>query len=338
MRIRFLLLVLGSALLLAACAAPPVPGSATTSSAGPPTASSSPPPATSSASYLPRPASSTDPFDPFSRPPLGTPQHPIRLEATGQVLVDLAGHAELCPPHSVPADSRSATPSEPVTPECPSPIPAGGIDVQRLSQAEHNSTHRWGAAHVEGLWDGTRLQVSVQTATGPVDPLADFPDLDHIPCAAPVGGWKTGHTQDDPGIDKIQAAVGAATFGALVISRPTVAGHPAGSIVVILVSTAEDPAVTTAAVRSVYAGNICVTRSANSDADIQRQHDAVDKVLGTADQWAKFGIWSMGTRMRPLGNPFLTVEVGVDSQGLRDVLAGIKGPAIGISPWLRPVG
>lgn len=123
------------------------------------------------------------------------------------VLADAEGEVVVCPPF--PVTGVGTTSQQMPTPDCQRPIPVTGVDIALVGLPDHNSTHRWGQTHILAGWNGTRL--TVRSPRLPDD--ADRDRTENLPdgvgCPAPTGGCKVGGVQDDPAIQKIQAAVGS---------------------------------------------------------------------------------------------------------------------------------
>ncbi|MET3803695.1 hypothetical protein ABIB25_000681 [Nakamurella sp. UYEF19] len=272
----------------------------------------------------------------------GTKAAPIPVEVTGMVLADAKGKVVMCPPFPVAAVGTVS--SEIPTPDCQRPVPVNGVDLALVTDPGHNSTHRWGRTHVEATWNGTDLTVRSQRL--PTDADRDPTEMlpDDVACPAPAGGWTLGATQDDPGVGKIEAAVGAG-FGSQAMGYPhggptnTDGKNPSYSLdhteQVLVVGTTGDIDQATAAIRKVFTGNLCVVKSTTTGAEIKQQNQKILAALG--DDWSAKGVMSTGDRMIVLGTTTNQIDVIVDTPALAKILAGIPGPPITVNTWITPV-
>ena len=251
------------------------------------------------------------------------------------MLADKSGTVVFCPPHPVAAvGGQDMRPFK----DCPNRVPSTGVDMADVADAGAAQGYRWGSVIVEGTWDGHTVRVTGQRPAPPAHPAAEKPDV--LPCPEPSGGWKIGPTQNDPNIDRVQAAVGP-DFGALAMGWPK--GPPTDSlnltdaVEVVVAGTVGDVDAATAVIRRVYSGNLCVTRAVNSNAVIERQQAAMRTRL-TTPIWSELGISSTAVAQQPLGNQVITVDgLAFDSRRLRELIDSIPGPRIGIDPWLTPM-
>ena len=269
----------------------------------------------------------------------GTVAAPIKVRVTGQVLASTKGKVVMCPPYAV---SLVGTVSdEPQTPQCQGGVPTAGIDLAKMSMAGHNSDFRWGNVHVEATWNGRSLQVVTQRRTT----SSDSPGFieEPVTCPAPAGGWKVGGVQDDPGVDKIQGALGS-TYGGLAMGYPhggptnTDGTNPSYGLQdteqVVVVGVTGDLAAATKAIRTVFKDNLCVVHSDLTDAEVQKQQSAVDAAL----DWSKLGVTSITQTQKALGVPGPTeINVIVDTPELEKVLSTIAGPPLRVVPWIQPI-
>lgn len=109
---------------------------------------------------------------PKRTPVFGTPTHPIKVQVTGMVLADQHVRVVMCPPF--PDGGLAYTSPLPPTPRCLQGKPVIGVDMARITLPEHNSTHRWGRAHIGGTWDGNRLMTTSQRLPADTDRSDDL--------------------------------------------------------------------------------------------------------------------------------------------------------------------
>ena len=318
-----------------------------TSSSGPSPAISSPSapveaPRTSTSSAPPASSSAPSSSAPSNTPVYGTPGHPIKVQVTGQVVASSKGKVVMCPPFPVAADGVVGG-TEPQTPSCQGGVPISGVDVENMSDPGRNSAGRWGQIHIEASWDGHSLTVLTQRKTTKADdqPFVDQP----VTCPAPAAGWKVGSTQDDPGIDKIAGAVGAA-YGGLAMGYPhggptNVDGtNPSYGLQdteqVVVVGVTGDIAAATAKIRAVFKGNLCVVHSDLTDAEAQRQEAALTAAIG--GEMGRYGMISWSVTQKALGVPGpIEIDAVVDTPTLEHLASTIPGPPIKIVPWIQPI-
>lgn len=274
---------------------------------------------------------------------LGTVAHPIEVQVTGLVLADKKGNSVMCPPFPVSAVGTAAGAPTP-TPDCRDAIPVSGVDLDHLQSPGHNSTHRWGSTHIQATWNGSELKVRTQRDTQPKDqdPLPN--GVDHLTCATPAGGWALGPTQNDEGIARIEAVVGA-DFGGLAMGYPhggptNVDGNnPSYQLTqteqVVVVGVTGDIDVATKAIRSVFRGNLCVVHASATKAVTDRQAATILAALGP--DMTKSGVITVATGQPILGTQTNEIQVVVDTAKLEQLVAGLAGPPVTVSPWIKPL-
>jgi hypothetical protein len=273
---------------------------------------------------------------------MGTVDHPIEVQVTGLVLADTKGKLVMCPPFPVSGVGTVSGAPTP-TPDCRDAIPVSGVDLDHLQSPGHNTTHRWGSTHIQATWNGSELKVRTQRDTQPKDqdPLPN--GVDHLTCATPAGGWALGPTQNDEGIAKIEAVVGA-DFGGLAMGYPhggptNVDGNnPSYELnqteQVVVVGVTGDIAVATKAIRSVFRGNLCVVHASATKAATDRQAATILAALGP--DMTKSGVITVATGQPILGTQTNEIQVVVDTAKLEQIVAGLAGPPVTISPWIKP--
>ena len=213
-----------------------------------------------------------------------------------------------------------------------------------LTDTGRLSTTRWGQTHVEGEWNGQRLTVTSQRRPVPSDYVTTTPP-GPAPCPAPHGGWKVGATQSDSAIDRIAAAVGP-DFGTLGFAYPSAAPRGVNGLAntkqILVVAVTGDRARATAAIRSIFTGNLCVVPTTVTAAQAQQQAHRLQRAI--APQWQRLGIISVGggANYRPVtaGNSppsVCTVQVVVDTPELERLIAAIPGPPILVDAWIKPL-
>lgn len=104
---------------------------------------------------------------------------------------------------------------------------------------------------------------------------------------------------------------------------------------VLLVGVTGDQVAATAAIRRVFRGNLCVTHSDTTDAEIQRQNDAIEKAL--APNMDDYGVISFGQLIEKAGTQTNEVNIVVDTPEFDVKIAGIPGPPITINSWIMPL-
>ncbi len=271
----------------------------------------------------------------------GSPQSPIRVQVSGLVLADKSG-VLFCPPLPVAGIGSVTLPAEPVTPDCLQGVPVTGMDLTRLADATHNSSHRWGQGHATALWDGSGLQVISQRLPTRADSEVQ-PNLpDDVGCPDPAGGWKLGDTQNDPGIDKIERAVGSG-FGGLAMGYPhggptnTDGSNPSYSLEhteqVVVVGVTGDRAAAVRSIRKVFTGNLCVVHADHTGAEVTGMLNQMAAAVG--DHAAKMGIMSFGATQQPLGNPIFSLTVVRETQEVDALLSRLTGPPAVVYPWMK---
>lgn len=277
------------------------------------------------------------------KPSLGTVADPIGVQVTGMVLADSKGKTVMCPPF--PVAGVGTPPGAPTpTPECLDPVPVSGVELDRLQSPGHNTTHRWGNTHIEATWNGIALTVRAQREPQPKDqdPLPNR--VDHLTCATPAHGWALGPTQNDDGIAKIDAVVGA-DFGGLAMGYPhggpnNVDGNnPSYELTnteqVVVVGVTGDIAVATKAIRTVFQGNLCVVHAGATKAVTDRQAATILAALG--QDMSKSGVIAVATNQPILGTQSNEIQAVVNTTKLEQLVAGLAGPPVTISPWIKPL-
>ena len=182
------------------------------------------------------------------------------------------------------------------------------------------------------------------------DPGAVFPA--GAPCAPPKDGWKLGPTQNDPAIPKIATIVGA-QFGtdwfAYPHGLPNAPGNKPtfeldGTEQVLVVAVTGNLSTATAAVRSVFSGNLCVVRTSVTAVQANRQATRLNQAI--APKWQQLGVITVGgagsvtARMLSAGQsspPVSQVQVIVDTAELEELLSTIPGPPVLVDAWIRPL-
>lgn len=322
---------------------PPSPTSSTRSTGTQAaTNNSSPAPATATATATsPTTATATAQATPGKRS-LGTITDPIAVRVTGMVLADTNGKTVMCPPFPVAAVGTVSGAPTP-TPDCLDPVPVSGIDLDHLQSPGHNTTHRWGNTHIQATWNGSALTVRTQRAPQPKDqdPLPN--GVDHLTCAIPANGWALGPTQNDEGIAKIEAAVGA-DFGGLAMGYPhggpsnADGNNPSYELThteqVVVVGVTGDIAVATNKIRTVFQGNLCVVHASATKAVTDRQSAAIMAALGP--DMTKSGVITVATGQPVLGTQTNEIQAVVDTAELEQLVASVPGPQVTIIPWIKP--
>lgn len=274
--------------------------------------------------------------------PFGTVADPIAVQVTGLVLADTKGKSVMCPPFPVSGVGTVSGGPTP-TPDCLDPVPVSGVDLDHLQSPGHNTTHRWGNTHIQATWNGSALTVRSQRDPQPKDqdPLPN--GVDHLTCATPARGWALGPTQNDQGIAKIEAAVGA-DFGGLSMGYPH--GGPANvdgnnpsyeltqTEQVVVVGVTGNIAVATKAIRTVFQGNLCVVHASATKAVTDHQAATILAALGP--DMTKSGVITVATGQPILGTQTNEIQAVVDTAKLEQLVAGLAGPPVTISPWIKP--
>lgn len=288
------------------------------------------------------PATSTAPARPGTAPRFGTGAHPIKVQVTGMVQIDATGKTVMCPPYPVAGVGTIDT--EIPTPDCAHPIPVSGADTRKLAFAGHNKSHHWGNVHFEAMWNGSTITVLSQRLPEPSD-QPDNLDPWTTACPAPPGGWKSGDAVGVRGYDRIQGAAGRG-FGGLALGYPqgfptnNDGKNPSGTLgnkqQVVVVGVTGDMAIATAAIRKVYGGNLCVVHAEYTDAAVTVQFGVLSKVMEKGGS-RRLGIFSSSISQKPLGNPYLSVDVVVDTPEIQSQLAGLDDPPVLLKPWIQPI-
>lgn len=316
---------------LSARASTSTPTSSTVAARSIPRTSTAPPP--NSTTITPVPPSPI----PKRTAVFGTPTHPIKVQVTGMVLADQHGRVVMCPPF--PDGGLAYTSPLPPTPRCLQGKPVIGVDMGRITLPEHNSTHRWGRAHIEGTWDGNRLTTTSQRLPADTDRYDDLRLPEGVPCPAPPGGWARGPLPDENRLDKVPAAVGP-DFGMLMIGVPNgfpISGSadPSRTVQVVIVGVTRDQAAATTAIRRVFDGNLCPAHSDTTEAEIRAQNDAIGKALG--GNLNDHGVMDYGQQIKKFATQNNQINVVVDTPDFEARMANISGPAITITPWIAPL-
>lgn len=297
-------------------------------------------PTTAAAAATTVTAAAAPPATPGKRS-LGTVADPIGVQVTGMVLADSKGKTVMCPPFPV-AGVGTVLGAPTPTPDCLDAVPVSGVDLDRLQSPGHNTTHKWGSTHIQATWNGSALTVRTQRDAQPEDQDRLPNGVDHLTCATPADGWALGPTQNDEGIAKIEAAVGA-DFGGLAMGYPhggptNVGGNnPSYELTkteqVVVVGVIGDVAVATKAIRTVFQGNLCVVHASATKAVTDRQAAAILAALGP--DMTKFGVITVGTGQPILGTQTNEIQAVVDTAKLEQLVAGLAGPPVTISPWIK---
>ena len=273
---------------------------------------------------------------PKRTPVFGTPTHPIRVQVTGMVLADQHGNVVMCPPF--PDGGLGYTSALPPTPQCLQGKPVTGVDMDRVAVPGHNSTHRWGGAHIDGTWDGRRLVATSQRRPADTDrhDVSGLPD--GVPCPTPSGGWDRGPIPDENSLDKVPAAVGP-SFGMLMIGVPkgfptSGSADPSTTVQVVIVGVTGDQTAAATAIRRVFDGNLCMAHSDTTDAEIRAQNDAIGKALGNMND---YGVMGYGQQIKTFATQTNEIDLVVDTPDFEARMANISGPAITINPWIIPL-
>lgn len=139
----------------------------------------------------------------------------------------------------------------------------------------------WGDYVLTGTWDGTALTLTEPPRTGTDADRPTSPDTDFgSPCAEPAGGWAA-PDPDRASDERIEQGVAAAAavpgYGGLWVDN-------APRVTVVNVTTTGDLAAMETAVRRVWGGALCVSRTAHDEATLlaaQRDITGRDGVLGS---------------------------------------------------------
>jgi hypothetical protein len=187
------------------------------------------------------------------------------VAASGDVHALPGRPVRLCAPRAVGAIGYAAG-HEPLPVYCDAGVTLVGADLHRLAGRAVRAGIVTGRAWIQGTYRAGTITVTRQGAPRQTPtPVPTFPD--RPPCAAPSGGWI--HTDDLPGLDQLQSFLAAHPdrYGEIVITYPD--GPPAGptdspgyvKTQVAMVSTTGDQAAAYRELRTVFTGNLCVTRA-----------------------------------------------------------------------------
>lgn len=176
-------------------------------------------------------------------------------------------------------------------PQCGGP-PITGWSWAKVAH-EHANDVRWGSYVVVGRYDGTRFTLTepprVDDGSGPrpdLPPVRDYTS----PCPAPPGGWlppDPARATDDAEQQAVALAAQQPGYAALWIDQNlgTASPGPSGpdndpTRIVLNVSTTGDLAATERTLRTVWGGNLCVSRGVRTEAELNRVQTALQHAPG----------------------------------------------------------
>lgn len=102
-----------------------------------------------------------------------------------------------------------------------------------------------------------------------------------------------------------------------------------------MVGVTGDIAVATKAIRTVFQGNLCVVHAGATKAVTDRQAAAILAALGR--DMTKSGVITVATNQPILGTQSNEIQAVVDTAKLEHLVAGLAGPPVTISPWIKPL-
>ncbi|QFZ16722.1 hypothetical protein [Saccharothrix syringae] len=191
------------------------------------------------------------------------------------------------------------------------------------------------AVQLEGVWRSGVLHVTGQSPSAP--PSVSRPDLDHVPCAPPPGGWQPGGATDSLELghyvnehpDRFRMPRAAYPEGV-----PTATAAMGDAVVVLVVEVVSgDPTEAGRELRARHTGNLCVVdaRGRMSMADQTRLQQQVDEVLRPLMDDQANGIFAAGG-----GGDRVHVDLVMVTPELAERFAPL-GDGVELRPWLAPV-
>ncbi|GAA0210088.1 hypothetical protein GCM10010492_04840 [Saccharothrix mutabilis subsp. mutabilis] len=173
-----------------------------------------------------------------------------------------------------------------------------------------------------GVWRSGALAVTAR------DTPAVRPEVEAVPlpCAPPASGWRSPGTADRAALQRYVTEEHPERF-----RMPSVA-YPASAEVVVVEVVKGDVTAAGNALRSRYAGNLCVVDAAGrmSLADQKSLRERVDRVVLPLMADPANGVYAVG------GADVVRVELVAVTPALRERLAQVDD-AVELRPWLVPV-
>jgi hypothetical protein len=202
--------------------------------------------------------------------PDATPAGPVgelvrdgtRVVVSGQVRAGPGRPVRMCAPLPVPVTDVAYPPGREPAPGYCLGVTLVGADLAALTDRQVLKGVVLGQARVEGRYAAGVVTVDRQ---GPPEPSRDRATLPQRPgCPTPAGGWRPGRVETR----RLQEYVAARgdRYAGLWLTYPDGVGGPH----VPVVGTVLDPAAAERALRTVYAGNLCVVHSPRSAATLAR--------------------------------------------------------------------
>ncbi|WP_309115562.1 hypothetical protein [Saccharothrix sp.] len=188
-----------------------------------------------------------------------------------------------------------------------------------------------GVVELTGVWRSGVLAVTGRDAP-PAQPDAESVPL---PCSPPGGGWQTPGTADRGALHRYVTEEHPEQFRLPSVAYPdgfpTTTASPATAEVLVVEVVKGDVAAAGNALRSRYAGNLCVVDAAGrmSLADQKSLRERVDQVVRPMMADPANGIYAVG------GADVVRVELVVVTPALRERLAQVDD-AVELRPWLVP--
>lgn len=227
------------------------------------------------------------------------------VRATGRIEARAGRPARFCAPAPVSGGGGASR-------EC-----VFGVEVSGLEAVPDGTL-----AALTGVWRSGVLAVTARDAP------AVRPDVESVPlpCAPPPSGWRSPGAADRAALQRYVTEEHPERF-----RMPSVA-YPASAEVVVVEVVRGDVAAAGNALRSRYAGNLCVVDAVGrmSLADQKSLRQRVDQVVGPLMADPANGVYAVG------GADVVRVELVAVTPALRERLAQVDD-AVELRPWLVPV-
>lgn len=248
------------------------------------------------------------------------------VTGTGRVVAVPGQPVRFCAP--VPVSMPAYAPGhEPPISSCPTfGVDVSGVRLVELGRRHHQGAAVEGYATLTGIYRAGRLTVTGQS---PADgPSARKPGSvpEHLPCAAPPGGWLPG--PDDLDVSRAQAYADAhpGEVVQLSLQRPAV-----GRTVLVLAT--RHPAAVRAALASSYGRRLCVFRSPSTAGQLELAQRRLSDLVASSDLFEGGGVG-----VGPNGLPEVSGGAVRLTTQLADVAGDLPSGLVRFDTWLTKIG
>lgn len=254
-----------------------------------------------------------------SRPAADGPLH----VASGRIVSVPGWPVRFCAP--APSTLMLITPTPPPA-YCESGVDVEGVDLDALQGRREAEGAVEGYASLTGVWDGTTLVVTKQSAPNADPGPPARPDTP--PCPAPEGGWPQDPEQANMNMQPMQEYAGRHPDEAVLVAML----RPSRTQVLAYYLTTGDVDEAERALRPLYQVKLCVAKSRWTKKELQSaQADVFRPARGEQ-------VFSAGAYLDPAtGQQTVHADATVLTPGLQAVLDQHPKGILVIDAWLKPV-